>query len=88
MQAVLCPPGSHEKVYGGVPPPAIAQIEPLQEPLQVGLVVVVITLRGVGCAMLTLALEMHPLASVIVTLYTPAQSPVMAGVVCPPGFHK
>jgi hypothetical protein len=61
----------------------------LLPPKQLTLVVVVIV--AVGAAELltdTVAVLIHPLASVTVTTYDPAISPGAVAVVAPPGDHE
>ena len=61
----------HEYEYGPVPPEAVAVALPVP-PLQSTLTCVVLTLRTVGCVIVTEAVFMHPFESVTVTVYVPA----------------
>ena len=59
-----------------------------QQLLQLSVVLEVVTIRGVGCVMVTNADKVQPFASVTIKVYVPAQSPVAVTEVCPEGNHK
>jgi hypothetical protein len=67
MDGVVCPPGAHEYVYPGVPPPAITEAVPLHNPKQVTSVELETTDNGVGWLMVTLAVAGQPFKSVTFT---------------------
>jgi hypothetical protein len=78
------PEGSHWYVNPGVPPPAVAVAVPSLPPKQLTRVVVTLILISVGCVMSgLLAVEIHPLTSVTVTVKVPAGKPV-AVIAVPP----
>ena len=61
-----------------MPPEAFAWAEPLFPPLQLTLdVEAMLALRGEGCDTTTIEELVHPLLSVTVTLYVPAESDAM-----------
>lgn len=70
-------------------PPAPVTVMLPKPPLQPGLTALYVAVNAVGCVTTTLAVFVQPLASVIVTVYVPAPSPVaMAVVWATPVFHK
>jgi hypothetical protein len=69
-------------VYGDVPPPGAAVAEPLPLPLHKIFTGVTVAVMAVGCVNVTDLTVVHPLASVIVTVYVLALSPVAVAVVC------
>ena len=71
-----------------VPPLTVKSIDPVLFPVHNTLVTKDCKLTLVaGCVMLADILVVHPLLSVIVTLYTPGTNPLMSSVV-DPLFHK
>ena len=66
----------------------VAVADPSQEPKQVTGVTEVTTLSTAGSVMVAVVMAVHPLASVTVSEYVPAQRPVAVDVVCPPGIHE
>ena len=64
----VCPPGFHEYVYAGFPPPAETVAVPLFPPLQFTAVEEMVEVSAVGCVMLVVAVVVHPFPSVIVTV--------------------
>ena len=63
----------HAYEYGAVPPEPLAVADPSLDPLQLALVgVPVLATTAVGSVIVTLAVAVHPLSSVAVTVYVPA----------------
>jgi hypothetical protein len=60
-------------VYGPVPPLAVAVTDPFEAP-QFAAVDVVDGTTADGCPTVTVAVELHPLLSVVVTVYVPGLS--------------
>ena len=80
---VCDPPSSHVYVYGGAPPEALAVPLPSFAPLQETSVESVVRV-GPPSPFTTVGIDsVHPLASVIVTEYTPAINAVSEEPVCP-----
>ena len=72
----------HKKVYGDVPPVALAVAEPSDKPLQVTLAFTADDAANTaGSVMVTLEVVVQELASDTVTVYVPAVTPVMLAVV-------
>ena len=70
------------KVYGEVPPAPLTVAEPLFPPLQLIFVFTTeLAVNAVGSVIVTLDALVHELASVIVTVYVPAATPVIEAVV-------
>jgi hypothetical protein len=65
-----------------VPPAGIAVAVPVKVPKQVTLVWLVVTLSAAGSVMVTVAVAVHPLLSVTVTVYDPAARVPAVTVVC------
>ena len=58
---------------------------PLEAPLHATFVTTVVPLTALaGCVTVALTVAVHPLASVMVTVYVPADKPVLSSVVIPP----
>ena len=77
----------HKYVYGDVPPATPKSIAPVLFPLHVKLVeLTMLGVNTVGSVIVALAVAIHPLASVTVTVYTPANKPVVS-ILCPPCGH-
>jgi hypothetical protein len=74
-------------VYPGVPPEVVTEAVPVVPPLQSTGVVAVVAVTAVGCVKVTLAVVLHPFASVTVTVYDPAINPVAVAPVPPEGAH-
>jgi hypothetical protein len=55
-------------VYGPVPPAGVITTDPFVPPLQVTLVTAVVAVMGVDCVIVTVAVVVHPFASVTVTV--------------------
>jgi len=68
-------------VYGPTPPEGVIITEPFDPPLQETLVIAVVAVIGVAWVIVTLAVVVHPLPSVTVTVYDPAARPVAVAVV-------
>ena len=81
-------PEHHRKEYGAVPPPALALAEPSQTQALEALVPVAEATKRAGCVITVSTVVVHPLESVMTSVYPPAQSPVMFAVVFPEGNHK
>lgn len=87
--APVPPAGAHEYEYGAVPPEAVTVAEPLLPPKQRMFAELVIVAPGPPVfATFAVAVVVHPLASVIVTVYDPAISPVAVAAVPPAGVHE
>ncbi len=72
----------HAKVYGDVPPVPLAVAEPLLPPLQLMLVFITeLATTAVGSVIVTLDVLVHKFASDTVTVYVPADTPVILAVV-------
>jgi hypothetical protein len=72
----------HAKVYGVVPPVPLAVADPLLPPLQLTFVFAnVDAANTAGSVIVTLDVLVHEFASVTVTVYVPAVTPVMLAVV-------
>ncbi len=72
----------HAKVYGDVPPEPLAVAEPLLPPLQLMLVFTTeLATTAVGSVIVTLDVLVHKFASDTVTVYVPADTPVILAVV-------
>jgi hypothetical protein len=79
----------HEYVYGPTPPAGVAVAVPVDDPLHNTLTCVVPTVSATGWVIVTLAVLIHRLASVTVTIYVPAARPVAVAVVCTGNvFHE
>jgi hypothetical protein len=70
-------------VYGGVPPAAAAEREPLQEPGHVSSVFDGVTVSSGGSVIVTVFWFVQLFASVVVTVYVWLQRPVTADVLAP-----
>ena len=77
----------HRYVYGRVPPFTVNIAEPLLAPAHVTLVAVTPDVITVGLFSVTLRLAVQPLASITVTVYVPADSPLIDDVVCTLPVH-
>jgi hypothetical protein len=73
----------HKYVYGDVPPLTAKLIDPLQLPKQDALTFVDVNANAFGCVTNTVLTIEQLFASVIVTRYVPAHSPLMSCVVAP-----
>jgi hypothetical protein len=73
----------HEYVYGAVPPVGIAVAVPLVPPKQLTSVPEPETDKAVGWSTVAVAVAVQSFASVTVTLYAAAVSPLIADVVSP-----
>ena len=72
-------------MYGDVPPVAVKVMVPLFPPKQLTLVFVVDALSAdTGCVIVPDDVVVHPLLSVIVTVYVPAPNPFLFWLVTPP----
>jgi hypothetical protein len=72
----------HAKVYGVVPPVPLAVADPLLPPLQLTFVFATVEAANTaGSVIVTLDVLVHKFASVTVTVYVPATTPVMLAVV-------
>jgi len=72
----------NRKEYGVVPPIALTVADPLQAPLQVTFVeLIMLDVKVFGCVIVVEADAKHPLKSVILTLYGPAHRPEAVCVV-------
>ena len=60
------PDGAHEYVYGDTPPPAVTVALPVLPPLHNTGVDVALAVSNGGCVMVTVAMAVHPFASVTV----------------------
>jgi len=69
-------------VYGAVPPEAEAVAEPFAAPHVASVVASILTVGSPRSLIVAVAVDEHPLASVIVTVYVPASSPVAVADVC------
>ena len=70
-------------MYGEVPPTADAVACPFSPALQLTLASTIADAVSVaGSLMVTEAVSVHPLSSVMVTVYVPAARPVAVAVVC------
>ena len=76
-------PFDHAYVYPGVPPLTVRLTDPVEAPLQPAGVALADALSAVGSLTVALAVCVHPLASVTVTLYDPDATPVRFCVVAP-----
>ena len=73
------------KVYGAVPPAGVRFIAPLEPPKQEMFVTTVVPETAVaGWPTVAFTVAAHPLASVMMTVYVPAVSPVRSSFVMPP----
>ena len=66
----------------------VAVAVPSHAPLHVAEVADVVATSAAGSVMVTVVIAVHPLASVTISEYVPAQRPVAVDVVCPPGIHE
>jgi hypothetical protein len=82
LEAVVLP-FDQLKEYGVVPPAPTAVDDPLELPLQLTLILVVVALRAEGCVTVTDLVTKQAVASVTVTVYVPADKPVFDVVVRP-----
>ena len=73
----VLPPVLQEYVYDEVPPETLTLAVPFEPPLQLVDVAVAIKLNAVGSVTTTVAVAVHELASVAVTVYVPAVRPVI-----------
>jgi hypothetical protein len=72
----------HVKVYGAVPPVPLAVADPLLPPLQLTFVFATVDAANTaGSVIVTLDVLVHEFASVTVTVYVPATTPVILAVV-------
>jgi hypothetical protein len=71
----------HAKVYGDVPPVPFALAVPLLPPLQLTDVFEALAANSTGSVMVTLDVLVQELASDTVTVYVPADNPVILAVV-------
>ena len=71
----------HKKLYPGAPPEAMATMLASFAPLQLTLEGEVVTTMSVGSLIVTFVESEHPLASVTVTEYVPAERLVIDAVV-------
>lgn len=78
------PPPVQLYVYDVVPPVTVAVADPVEPPLHKTFVPVTLALSAVGCVTVALAVVVHELASVTVTVYVPAVNPVFVADVPPP----
>ena len=85
--APVPPEGAHAYVYGAVPPEAVTEATPVQLPLHSTFVCDPVVVKAGGCVMLKVRVVVHPFASVTVTVYVPAQRPVVDEPVPPEGAH-
>ena len=77
-------PFAQRKVYGAVPPEPATVAEPVDCPKQFTLTTVpalIVAVTALGCVNVTVAVAVQPLASVVVTRYVPAASPLSVCVV-------
>ena len=72
-----------EYVYEPVPPVTSSVIDPSATPLHDGFDTDSVTTMGAGAEMVSCRVRVFPLASVIVTLYIPAERFCMVGVMAP-----
>jgi hypothetical protein len=84
--AAVPPDGAHAYVYEGVPPLADTVADPLLPPHAAG-VEETDAVIAEGSVMLNVPVAEHPLASVIVQVYDPAERPLAVAVVPPAGAH-
>jgi hypothetical protein len=82
------PEGAQEYVYGAVPPEGITDAAPVHKPLHNMLVCVCVAVNAGGCVMEYVRVDVHPLASVTVTVYVPTPRPVAVEPVPPDGAHE
>ena len=83
------PDGDHEYVYPPAPPDGLTEAEPFEAPLQDTFVCEPVeVLIAVGWVMVKLRVAVQALASVTVTVYTPALKPVAVADVPPDGDHE
>ena len=85
--AVFPPVGSHENVYGDVPPVAFTDAAPLCCVHVAGVLVTVEYNAAAGCVTIADVFAEQWLASVTVKEYVPAASEVAVGVVSPLGLQ-
>jgi len=72
----------HAKVYGDVPPVALAIADPSDKPLQLMFVFTTeLAINAEGSVMVTLDVLVHEFASDTVTVYVPATNPLAVAVV-------
>jgi hypothetical protein len=71
----------HKYVYPEVPPDTVTVAEPVVPPLHNTLLTAVDVTKAVGSAIVTISVIVHPLASVTVTVFTPAVWPIITEVV-------
>ena len=86
MVCVVCPL-LHEYVYGACPPTGLAVIVPVANPLQFTLICDSVIERTGGCVSVMVTLAVHPLASVTLYVYVPANTvkfPVPTNGAVPP----
>ena len=77
-------PFAHRKVYGAVPPEPATVADPVDWPKQFTFTTVpelMVAVTALGCVSVTFDVAVHPLASVVVTLYVPAAKPLSVCVV-------
>jgi len=75
-------------VYAAVPPATTEDIVALHALLQITPVAEIETVSKFGWVMVTVVVRVHPLPSVTVSVYAPAQRPLIDGVGKAPGCHK
>ncbi len=75
LNVAVVVPLSHAYVIGDVPPAGVAVMLPLLEP-QVALVAVALTVGGGALVIVDVNVKVQLFASVMVTVYEPAASPV------------
>ncbi len=84
-EAVLCTGDVFQaKVYGAVPPFAVAEALPVEAPWQPTCVcpLMLALNAAAGCVMVAVVVLWQPFASVTVTWWLPAASPVAVAPVC------
>ncbi|MNT53061.1 hypothetical protein D3C72_1901290 [compost metagenome] len=80
------PLGAHEYVYVPVPPVTATVADPVAEPLHAIFVcALAVATKAAGSVIVKLWVSVHPFASVTVTVYVPAESPVAVAPVPPLG---
>ena len=71
-----------------MPPVAVTAADPFVPPLQFIAVVAVLSERTLGCSIVVVEIELHPFASVIVTLYAPAVNEFAEDKLPPDGAQR
>ncbi len=86
---VAVPPAfDHKYVYAAVPPKGVAVEDPVQTLLQATFVLAVVAVKdAAGWVIVGTYVTVHPLLSVMVTVYVAAQSPEMVAAGAPV-LHK